>query len=242
MQYQLAPKGGQGAALSPGAMSANAEGTALRARYHYYPNQKSESTLRDERLRAFFAKHGLNVMSQGPLGAVKGVSGGITNLAISANEAFKEAVIPGYQSPATKQAKALRARYKKGGGTGTYKPTPTGYVPMPGSEQYQRPTEANPYMANPYAYRSYLDYLRRVYMPSTTETTAAPTPTPEYPSGGYGGYGYGGGWGGYGGGGGVNINFGNGGRTQQRIAPLYATPSPDIPGWLQSLISWNIGS
>jgi len=77
-------------------------------------------------------------------------------------------------------------------------------------------------------------------LPQSLETTPAPTTTPEYPSGGYGGYGYpyygGGGWGG----GGVNINFG-GGRQQQQIARLPTTPQPDIQGWLQSLINWNIG-
>jgi hypothetical protein len=74
------------------------------------------------------------------------------------------------------------------------------------------------------------------------ETTPAPSGYGyEGGYGGYGGYGYpyygGGGWGG---GGGVNINFG-GGRQQQQIARLPTTPRPDIQGWLQSLINWNIG-
>jgi hypothetical protein len=239
-QFQKPKPANQGAKASSGAAMAKAEGEALRKRYSYYAPGPSESTKRDVRLRKFFARYlgPGNIMGQGPVAAFTGASQGITNLAVSANEAFKEAVIPGYQSPATKQAKALQARYKAAGGTGFWKPRTTGYVPMPGSEQYTRPTEANPYMANPYAYRAYLDYLRRVYMTPTNETTAAPA-APEYAGeGGTGGFGYP--YYGWGGGGGVNINFG-GGKSQQQIARLPTTPSPDIQGWLQSLINWNIG-
>lgn len=89
-------------------------------------------------------------------------------------------------------------------------------------------------------YSSYYDFLNLSPFGQQAETTPAPTATPEYAGGGYGGgYGYPNyGWGG--GGGGVNINFG-GGKAQQQIARLPTTPRPDIQGWLQSLINWNIG-
>ena len=87
-------------------------------------------------------------------------------------------------------------------------------------------------------YSSYYDFLKLSPFGQQAETTPAPTTTPKYPSGGYGGYGYPNyGWGN---GGGVNINFG-GGKSQQQIARLPTTPRPDIQGWLQSLINWNIG-
>jgi hypothetical protein len=87
------------------------------------------------------------------------------------------------------------------------------------------------------------DYLKGM-LPETGEWPAypmgeLPAAAPEYAGGGYGGYGYPYyGWGG--GRGDVNINFG-GGRAQQQIARLPTTPQPDIQGWLQSLINWNIG-
>lgn len=93
-----------------------------------------------------------------------------------------------------------------------------------------------------------MSYLERFYAGLGPFGPPQPEETAPYTGGGYG-YEGGGGYGGYGypyyggggwGGGGVNINFG-GGRQQQQIARLPTTPTPDIQGWLQSLINWNIG-
>ena len=226
---------GQGAALSPGAMVANAEAEAIRKRYSYYQTQKSEATLRDERLRKYFARYlgPGNIMEKGPMAALERTSEGVTNLALSANEAFKEAVIPGYQSPATK----LRAPYNQvmPGGTGFWKPkrrSAQTAAATPNIEQAEQPAMLPSYLERFYA------GLGPFGPPQPEETTPLSTGYGE------GGGGYGGGYGypyyGWGGGGGVNINFG-GGRQQQQIARLPTTPRPDIQGWLQSLINWNIG-
>ena len=228
---------GQGVKAQPSNIDVeSAREKARRARYYgspyfltnYVPptEAEKEKRLRDRRLQAFFARYGLEGMGTGPVEALKSAGESAANLVTAYNEKVKQLAIPGYVNP---QTEALRKRYKQAGGTGYWKPK---------TAAAQTPTAP--------AATGLPSYLERFYAGAGPFGPPQPEETTPYTGGGYeggggyGGYGYpyygGGGWGG----GGVNINFG-GGRQQQQIARLPTTPRPDIQGWLQSLINWNIG-
>jgi hypothetical protein len=177
------------------------------------------------------------VVTMGALGAPPGTSEEAIKARLAQLAAFQPGSVgmPGGTTP--RQAREKLANWKmrntqRYGQYAGYKGPGTNLATTPNVAQAEQPAMLPSYLERFYA------GLGPFGPPAPEETTPLSTGYGE------GGGGYGGGYGypyyGWGGGGGVNINFG-GGRQQQQIARLPTTPRPDIQGWLQSLINWNIG-